>query len=354
MDDEHAPSSDDNVADRTQRRTQYVRSQLAAVDRELESLAEERVEGLHGESFTSERADDVAEELEGKIRTDVDSGIHKHTPASSGQRRLSGAAPFTDFLVFLYFLAVVLNVDWNDPRRTPVLAVVALILAVIATAGVAWTLRFLASRLRQDKPDDNRFRWRQRTRQGGVQEERLLLALLLIGVGSVMAYRIYVDGTDSGLAPAPAILLAAFFALIVMALNYVIFLVHFGDGSTVTDEVRHLRAQLEPIEARKTATKRRRRELQQQLELLLQPPAGAAPESADQAASDALQSTGTIDTTPATGVNGSGSAEVIDLDANKRDGATRMNQADPRVPGQGDDVVRRGPRADGGPAPATQ
>jgi hypothetical protein len=55
-------------------------------------------------------------------------------------------------------------------------------------------------------------------------------------------------------------------------LNYVIFLVEFTDGSTVTDELRHLRRELEPIEAVKAVAKQRERRLQQRLDELQEPP----------------------------------------------------------------------------------
>ncbi len=186
-DDNHGP---DRNADRVRRQIKDVTAQLAGCDRELESLAAERVEGLHGESFTAEAADDLAEQLQQKIRADINAGVLIHTPATKGQIRLSRLAPYGDFLVFLYFLAVVFNVDWTDPRRTPVQAVLALVLAIIATAGVAWTLRSIAAQDRQDKPDDNRFPWRQHSRQRGVRLHRVLLVLILLAVGAMMFYRV--------------------------------------------------------------------------------------------------------------------------------------------------------------------
>lgn len=263
------PHNDDGANDdKVQRRKQSLLADLAASKRELVALRQERVEGLHGEAFKADAADDLAEDLEQRIRADINAGQQRHTPASRGQRTLARIAPFADFLVFLYFLAVVLNVDWNNPRNTPVVAVLALLLAVIATAGVAWTLRSVAGRYRQNKPEDGRFRWRQRTRQGGMQLDQVLLATILTAVGVMMFYRIFDDARSSELPVAPSILVAFFFGLVAAALNYIIFLVEFSDGSTVTDELRHLRAQLEPIEGRVVATERRMRELQQRLDAL--------------------------------------------------------------------------------------
>jgi hypothetical protein len=261
-------ATDDSVAARNGRRIHTVRSQIAECDRDLEALAEERVEGLHGESFTAEAADDLAEQHEDTIRADINRGVLKHTPATKGQLRLARLAPFADFLVFLYFLAVIFNADWAHPLSTPVQGVLALVLASIATAGVAATLRSIAARYRQEKPDDNRFPWRRRTRQTGLQLDRALLVVILVGVGVMMFYRIYTDARASQLGVAASLLVALFFSLITVALNYVIFMVEYTNGSPITDELRHLRAQLEPIEQRTSATKRRRRELEQRLDTL--------------------------------------------------------------------------------------
>ena len=270
MTEQHDTSigTDDTLAARTERRIHTVRAQIAECDRDLEALAEERIEGLHGESFTAEAADDLADQHEQTIRADINRGVLKHTPATKGQLRLARLAPFADFLVFLYFLAVIFNADWSNPLGTPVQAVLAFVLAVIATAGVAWTLRSIAARYRQEKPDDNRFPWRRQTRQAGLQLDRALLVVILLGVGAMMFYRIYTDARASALGVPASLLVALFFSLITVALNYVIFMVEYGDGSPLTDELRHLRTNLEPVERRTAATKRRRRELQQRLDTL--------------------------------------------------------------------------------------
>jgi hypothetical protein len=268
MTDNHETSigTEDAPAVRTERRIHAVRSQLAECDRDLEALAQERIEGLHGESFTAEAADDLAEQHEQTIRADINRGVLKHTPATKGQLWLARLAPFADFLVFGYFLSVIFNADWTNPLNTPVESVLSLVLAFIATAGVAWTLRFIARRYRQEKPDDNRFPWRPQTRQRGLQLDIALLTLILLGVGVMMFYRLYTDARGSAISVGASLLVALFFSLITVALNYVIFMVEYSDGSPLTDELRHLRKHLDPIERRISSTRRRRRELQQRLD----------------------------------------------------------------------------------------
>ncbi len=348
----------DGAADRTKvkRRLHDVWTQLAECERDLQGLREERVQGMHGESFTAEQADDLAEDLQRQIRADVNRGYQKHTPAGKGQRLLARLAPFADFLVFLYFLAVILNVAWNDPSQSPVLAVLAVVLAVLATAGVAWTLRSIASRYRQNKPDDGRFRWRQRTRQGGLQLDMLLLIATLAAVGLMMAYRVFEEARATDLPVTPSLFVALFFALIAVALNYMIFLVEFADGSTVTDELRHLRRELEPIEVKAAAARRRRRELERILDTLQ----GARPQGEAQPAADHVTGAyvelvkGAADGGASSGPppggstrarTGSQQADASDLDGRRM----RLSPLDGRPNGVSAEDPRPTPEADAGP-----
>src|SRR3712207_5079689 len=140
--------TDTSRAARAARRIRDVESQIAECKRDLKALNEDRVEGMHGESFTYEDADDLAEQHEQIIRADVNRGVLKHAPATKGQRWLARLAPLADFLVFAYFLSIIFNADLTNPLNTPAQVILAVVLAFIATAGVAWTLRFIAHRYR--------------------------------------------------------------------------------------------------------------------------------------------------------------------------------------------------------------
>lgn len=157
----------------------------------------------------------------------------------------------------------------------------------------------------------------------------------------------------------------AFFFGLVAALNYVIFLVEFTDGSTVTDELRHSRTQLEPIDNKTAKTQRRMRELQQRLDALDAQAPVESPQtpSTDHATSPDVGAPATRPTSvtppqrpgrPSAGDDSGERASVIDLDASKRDGSSRLGQTDGRPASMSSDDLRSGSGGENGPAPAAR
>jgi hypothetical protein len=78
--------------------------------------------------------------------------------------------------------------------------------------------------------------------------EILMLATLLVGVASVMLVRVVTDAADAGISLGGGWVVALFLAAVTVALNWIIYLVEFADGSEETHELDHWGKQLRAIE----------------------------------------------------------------------------------------------------------
>lgn len=244
---------------------------LAARRADLLAAAERRdhdhVVGPQGQLLTMGEATARQQELQAAITADVDRGSLLHRRVDPRLRRWALRVAFIDFPVLFYFLGSVFNVDFSDLMSTPFELVLTGVFALFGTAGVALALRMFGKSLRAYKDDHGHLRLPKGGRVIPIIQ-LCLFGALLAGAGWIMAYRIVSDSAASGLPPTLAWTLGAFFAVITVAVNLVVFSVEYHDGSTLSEQADHLTAQLRPIRIQQQAERGQADQLAQQIRLL--------------------------------------------------------------------------------------
>lgn len=204
--------------------------------------------GRHGGVATVTYARDQADRLQRRVDQESKDGNRKHTPVPRILRALVLLPIGTDFLIVFLYFSLVLNVDLNAPRNTPAELVTALVFAIIISLGLALALRWIGIRRRDDKNDQGVYDPPDGPRRWVPRLEMALLAILLAGIAAVMLVRVVTDARDAGVDVGTGWVVAVFLAVIIAALNWIIYQIEFADGSAQTHELDHWGKQLRPIE----------------------------------------------------------------------------------------------------------
>ncbi|WP_157110767.1 hypothetical protein [Nocardia anaemiae] len=246
-----------------------IKGEITIVRAELDRLDEQPVAGMNGDVIPASEANKRMKAVSTTVTEERDAGNVNHRRVPAWLSRYSTWIAVVDFPVLLYFVTQVFNVDlaglasgagsaWGE-SLVPLLTSV--VFALLGTAAVAVGLKFFGQDLKGYKNDTGHIQ----LPEGKARTLPLLFiglaAAMAISAGIVMAYRIVTDSLAAGGSIVSATVLGVFFAIIVATVNMVVFAAYFRDGSPQTDEIRHLTAQLKPIE-------RRRMELHRQIDAL--------------------------------------------------------------------------------------
>ncbi|MGW4842758.1 hypothetical protein [Nocardia brasiliensis] len=240
-------------------------AELTNLHAEVKTLNEQQIVGVHGELLSQAEAAEKMAAVGTVASVEAKDGSLQHRTVPARLRRLMLLLTLVDFPVILYFIAMTLNVDLAGvvsgdgaalgQSIVPLLTSVAF--AVLATAVVAISLRFFAIDLRGYK--DHQGHLAIPAGRAGILP-RLYLALSILvalSAGTLMAYRIVHDAIEAGGGPVGAVILGLFFSVVVVALNVVVWSVHYRDGSLVTDEIHCLAEQLAEVRIRRLALQQR-------------------------------------------------------------------------------------------------
>ncbi|MEV6255636.1 hypothetical protein AB0L97_20500 [Nocardia sp. NPDC051911] len=246
---------------------QYKRTEaeIANARAKLGRLYEQRVIGVDGDVITAKEATERMQAVAASVQQDRDAGSVKHRRVPVGLRRISTGATQLDFVALLYFVTQVFNVDLAGISagdgaafaESIVPLLTSIVFAILGTAAVAIGLHFLGRDLKGYKDEHGHIRLPEGKARIIPLAYIGLAVTVAIGAGIVMAYRIVSDSLAAGNGITSAMILGAFFAVIVITVNVVVFSVHFRDGSLQTDEIDRLASQLEPIEAQRVALQHR-------------------------------------------------------------------------------------------------
>ena len=178
------------------------------------------------------------EELQQTISADVAAGVTKHRPLSWWVRQVPKVVAVIDGVVLYTFTAEILNVPVEEPLASPVLALAAAFLAVLASGASYIWLALTGSRMRNFRDDLGDVLWRLLGRSTWLM---IAVSLVLVGALSLLMYeRIAADvaysGQDAGLSGP----LAFAFALVSAVANLSVVAVHALDGSMQSDLHREL------------------------------------------------------------------------------------------------------------------
>jgi hypothetical protein len=241
-----------------------IKGEMSTLRAELDRLDEQLVTGINGDVIAAAEAAERMKIVGAKITEERDTGSLKHRRVPLWLHRFATWMPLADFLVFLYFLAQVFNVDlaglmsgsgsaWGE---SAIPLATAIVFACLGTAAVAVGLKFFGRDLKGYKDARGGVTLPEGTARIMPLLFVALATTLAIGAGIVMAYRIISDSVAAGGGITGAAILGVFFAVIVVVVNVLVFATKFHDGSLQTDEVGHLAAQLEPIEQQRVQLQR--------------------------------------------------------------------------------------------------
>lgn len=232
---------------------------------ELDRLDTVPIAGPNDEITAVKDARERMNSVSTTVTSERDDGSVKHRRVPRTLRKVAIAASVVDFPILLHFTTQVFNVDltglatgdgtaWSG-SLVPLLT--SIVFAVLGTLAVAVGLSFFGRDLKGYKDADGHLD----VPDGQARTIPLLFAGLSValtgGAGFLMAYRIVSESLAAGGGTAGAVMLGVFFAIVVVAVNAVVFFVHYRDGSLQTDEISHLAAVLGPIEEQRVATARR-------------------------------------------------------------------------------------------------
>ncbi|MGW4370798.1 hypothetical protein ACWEKT_34680 [Nocardia takedensis] len=257
---------------------QYQRTEadIAVINAELGKLDDQPVIGMNGEITSVKNAGQRMHDVAAEVQQERDAGSLKHRRVPLGLHRLSTIAALLDFPVLLYFVTQVFNVDLAGIAsgdgaalgESIVPLLTSIVFALLGTAAVAIGLHFFGRDLKGYKDEYGHVQ----LPEGKAKVIPLLFiglaSLLAVGAGIVMAYRIVSDSLAAGNGITSAVILGAFFAVVVFVVNVVVFSVHFRDGSLQTDEIGHLNAQVASHAARRAELHRQLDQLTPELALL--------------------------------------------------------------------------------------
>lgn len=182
--------------------------------------------------------------LQDQLCSARDAGDSRHLEAPRGLTLSARCMPLLDFPVLLWFLSSALNVPWQrNPLGAPL--AVALVLALIATAGSAVILHMLGASVREYKQRQYELDWSQ---MPGAARCRLLFVGLVVGLlALVMAVRIFTDATEAGVSPGIAALLATLLGVIVLGTSTLVWYAGVADGSPLSHRARSVADAVRPL-----------------------------------------------------------------------------------------------------------
>ena len=235
------PTPLDRRADDQRRRAQQRRNALLARvelrGAQLE-VARFRSGPLGSPDLATTRA--LYDRLQHGIAADVDSGVTRHRPLSWAVRQVPKVVAAIDGVVLYTFCAVILNVPVGDPLSSPIPALAAAFLAILASGASYIWLALTGSRIRTFRDNLGEVRWRL---LGVTAWLMIAVSLVLVGALSLLMYdRILselLDAGDQGQG-ALATSLAGAFSVISAVANLSVVAVHALDGSMQSDLHREL------------------------------------------------------------------------------------------------------------------
>jgi chaperonin cofactor prefoldin len=206
---------------------------------EIERLANDPVQGPHGETLTLSEATTKHNELSTTVQTDTENAITKHRRFDPRMRRLLKRLVWLDIPLFTYFLAGALNISvltfWETPGGN-IRMMFAVILAIFGTVAVALGLSALGTSHRSSKNDHEGWAMHQEAKRH-MTLELGLAAGIVIGIAALMSFRAGSDVLHSGNGLALALVVGFVLGLASALLNYAVYLAEFRDGSTTTEQL---------------------------------------------------------------------------------------------------------------------
>jgi len=177
----------------------------------------------------------VYDDLDVAITADVKAGKTRHNLLSWPVRQVPKVVAVIDCVVLYTFCAVILNVPLDDPLSSPISALAAGFLAILAAGASYLWLALTGNRTRTFRDDLGEVRW---SLLGATSWIMIGVSLVLVATLSLLMYdRILaelVDSLDQGQTPiAPSLALA--FALISAVANLCVVAVHAFDGSAESE-----------------------------------------------------------------------------------------------------------------------
>lgn len=168
------------------------------------------------------------------------SGSHRHHQHRRHPWRETGLL-LLDYPVFLYAMMGLLNVSilrafsFADTESVIRLGIAATF-ALMGTLLLAVTMRFMGRRHRDFKTDTGTL---PTTRGTGMRIEVIGTAAVAVAAATVMATRVLLEGLHADGNLALSLVLAVFFALLVLASCYLNYRAQFDNGSPLTDRINH-------------------------------------------------------------------------------------------------------------------
>lgn len=250
-----------------QLRVEHLTSQVARSKADIAELDQRCVKGYRagraGGAYTVAYAQRRTQTLTNLIDQDVKDGSTKHDRSSRAMKLLALLPLATDFIIVGLFLALVFDVSLSAPLDTPSETVTALVMATIVTVGLAVTLRWLGTTARVGSHRDHGSSPAMPSTSRGHQA---LLVVLLVLVATVVLVRVAGDAAAAGIALGTGWVLAVFLAVVIAALNWIIFAAEAQDGSNATHELDHWGRVLAPVAAERGDLARKVQRAQEELE----------------------------------------------------------------------------------------
>lgn len=224
-----------------------LRAELAVLKAELIHLPTLPVVGPNGELLTAVQAEARMDSVRAVVTKETNDGSLKHRRVPRWLARLAPFVVLLDGPVMLWFCSQIFNVNWAALALSVIPLVTSGVFAVLATVAIALALHKFGRDLKAYKD----FQGHISLPKGQAKVLPLtflgLSVTVTLGSGVVMAFRIIADSLSAGSGILGGAILGSFFAIIVIALNVVVFAVYYRDGSTQTDELDHHTKQLLPV-----------------------------------------------------------------------------------------------------------
>ncbi|WP_433578548.1 hypothetical protein [Nocardia brasiliensis] len=260
-----------NQLGRLIRQAQKLRAEIAVLDGDIARLPEQPINGNHGQLLTAEEAQQRHTAVAAHVTKEADSGTLKHRLVPNPLRLTAQLVLVVDLPVFTLFSGDMLNVAWDQVAegRSLLPAITAFIFGLLATVGVASILHLVGFELRGSK--DHHGQPNVPKGRAGLVPKLLIAAAGSVSVGAavVMGYRVIRESLAAEIGVVGALILGLFFAALVATLNLMVAITVFRDGSTQTDELRHLTRPLRRIRLQHLNFQRRKEQLIGQVDVLI-------------------------------------------------------------------------------------
>jgi len=224
-----------------------LRGELSAFRAELAKLPTHPVVGVRGEVLTVQQLESRMAAVSALVTKETDEGSLKHRRVPRLLVRLIPFAVLLDLPILIYFVSEVFNVDWHALGQSVVPLLTSAVFGLLGTASIAVALHYAGRDLKGYKDERGHIALPKGQARVVPLTYLVLSILVAIGSGVTMAFRIMSDSSAAGNGSVAGAILGVFFAVIVMALNVVIWSVNYRDGSTQTDELDHHTRQLLPV-----------------------------------------------------------------------------------------------------------